>query len=46
MARWQKNIIDINKMNILLVGDKDLFMPALKDFGYELVELDADGNIL
>ncbi len=33
-------------MNILLVGDKNLFMPQLKDFGYEIVELDADGNKL
>lgn len=41
-----KKYFDINKMNILLVGDKDLFGPALKDFGYEIVELDADGNKL
>jgi zinc protease len=41
-----KKYFDLNKMNILLVGDKDLFLPALKDFGYEIVELDADGNKL
>jgi zinc protease len=41
-----KKYFDINKMNILLVGDKDLFEPGLKDFGYEIVELDADGNKL
>jgi len=41
-----KKYFDINKMNILLVGDKDLFLPGLKDFGYEIVELDADGNQL
>jgi hypothetical protein len=29
-----------------LVGDKDLFMPALKQFGYDIVELDANGNQL
>jgi len=39
-----KKYFDINKMNILLVGDKDLFLPGLKDFGYDIVELDADGN--
>jgi zinc protease len=41
-----KKYYDINKMNILLVGDKNQFMPALKDFGYEIVELDANGNKL
>lgn len=41
-----KKYFDINKMNILLVGDKDLFMPALKQFGYDIVELDANGNQL
>lgn len=39
-----KKYFDINNMNILLVGDKDLFLPGLKDFGCEIVELDADGN--
>jgi zinc protease len=39
-----KKYYDLNKMNILLVGDKDQFMPALKNFGYEIVELDANGN--
>ena len=41
-----KKYFDINKMNILLVGDKELFEPGLKDFGYEIVELDANGNKL
>lgn len=41
-----KKYFDLNKMNILLVGDKDLFLPGLKDLGYEIVELDADGNKL
>ncbi|MEO5907733.1 MAG: pitrilysin family protein [Ginsengibacter sp.] len=39
-----KKYFDLNKMNILLVGDKDLFLPGLKDLGYEIVELDSDGN--
>jgi zinc protease len=39
-----KKYYDLNKMNILLVGDKDQFMPALKNFGYEIVELDANGD--
>jgi len=41
-----KKYFNINKMNILLVGDKDIFMPALKQFGYDIVELDANGNQL
>ena len=39
-----KKYFDVDKMNILLVGDAGLFTPGLKDFGYEVVELDADGN--
>ncbi len=31
-------------MNIVLVGDKDLILPGLKRLGYEIVEVDADGN--
>ncbi len=41
-----KKYFDLNKMNILLVGDKEQFMPGLKDLGYEIIELDADGNRL
>jgi zinc protease len=36
--------IDISKMNILLVGDKQLILPGLKKLGYEIIELDVDGN--
>ncbi len=39
-----KKWIDINKMNIVLAGDKDKIMPGLKKMGYNVVELDADGN--
>ncbi|MFS8082369.1 MAG: M16 family metallopeptidase [Ginsengibacter sp.] len=41
-----KKYYDLNKMNILLVGDKKVFMDGLKGMGYEIVELDADGNTL
>ena len=33
-----------DKMNILLVGDKAKILPGLEKLGYEIVELDADGN--
>jgi zinc protease len=38
--------LDVNKMNILLVGDKETILPGLQKLGYEIVELDADGNML
>jgi zinc protease len=33
-----------DKMNILLVGDKAKILPGLQKLGYEIVELDVDGN--
>ena len=39
-----KKYLDVNKMNIVLVGDKKTILPGLKRLGYEIVELDADGN--
>ncbi|HEU4470401.1 MAG TPA: pitrilysin family protein, partial [Flavisolibacter sp.] len=32
------------KMNILLVGDKAKILEGVKKLGYEVIELDADGN--
>ena len=34
------------QMNILLVGDKAAILDGVKKLGYEIVELDADGNKL
>ena len=34
------------QMNILLVGDKASILDGVKNLGYEIVELDADGNKL
>ncbi|MEO6950082.1 MAG: pitrilysin family protein [Ginsengibacter sp.] len=39
-----KKYYDLNKMNILLVGDTKVFMPELKKMGYEIVELNSDGE--
>jgi zinc protease len=36
--------IDTSKMNILLVGDKATILSGLKRFGYEIIELDVNGN--
>ncbi|HSN59888.1 MAG TPA: insulinase family protein, partial [Ferruginibacter sp.] len=37
-----KKYLDIEKMNILLVGDKKKILPGLQSMGYEIIELDAD----
>jgi zinc protease len=34
-----------DKMNILLVGDKKKILDGVKKLGYDIVELDADGNL-
>ncbi len=39
-----KKYIDLNRMNIVLVGDKDLILPGLQRLGYDIVELNADGD--
>lgn len=36
--------IQPGKLNILLVGDKALIQDNIKKMGYEIVELDSDGN--
>jgi len=36
--------LQTDKMNILLVGDKAKILPGLQKFGYEIIELDSDGN--
>jgi zinc protease len=41
-----KKYLDVNKMNIVLVGDKKKILPGLQRLGYEIVELDADGNVV
>lgn len=39
-----KKWLNLDKMNILLVGDKTKILPGLQKMGYEIVELDADGK--
>jgi zinc protease len=38
--------IQPDKLNILLVGDKARILPGLQKLGYDIVELDTDGNPL
>lgn len=37
---------DLDKMYIVLVGDKAKVWKGLQDMGYEMVELDREGNVL
>ena len=39
-----KKWLNPEKMNILLVGDKEKIYPGLQKLGYEIVELDVDGK--
>lgn len=41
-----KKYMDFNRMNIVLVGDRDRILPGLQRLGYDIVELDADGNVV
>ena len=39
-----KKLLNPEKMNILLVGDKAKILEGVKKLGYEIIELDADGK--
>lgn len=39
-----KKYLDLNKMAIVVVGDKATVFPGLEKLGYEVVELDTEGN--
>ena len=41
-----KKHLPVEKMNIMLVGDKAAMKPGLEKLGYEVVELDFEGNIV
>jgi zinc protease len=44
ISAMAKRLLNTDKMNILLVGDKAKILPGLQKLGYEIVELDTDGN--
>lgn len=46
MLAMARKYLDPEKMNILLVGDKAKVLDGVKKLGYEIVELDTDGNKL
>ncbi|MEH6585239.1 MAG: pitrilysin family protein [Halioglobus sp.] len=41
-----KEHLDVDDMIIVVVGDKQTILPGLQKLGYEIVELDASGNVL
>ena len=40
-----KKYLNVGKMAILVVGDKEKITPGLQKLGYTIIELDADGNV-
>ncbi|MBK7433293.1 MAG: insulinase family protein [Chitinophagaceae bacterium] len=44
MAALSKKWLVLDKMNILLVDDKAKILPGIQKLGYEIVELDVEGN--
>jgi len=44
LAALAKKYLNPDKMNILLVGDKAKIIDGVKKLGYDIVELDVDGN--
>ena len=46
MQSYAKKYLSPEKMNILLVGDKKQILPGLQKLGYEIIELDTDGNVV
>lgn len=41
---FAKKMLNPDKMNVLLVGDKSKIYEGVKKLGYEIIELDADGK--
>ena len=38
--------LDMDDMIIVVIGDKQVILPGLQELGYEIVELDVEGNEL
>lgn len=39
-------LLKLDDMVIVVVGDKKVILPDLQELGYEIVEMDADGNLM
>ncbi|MEO7446502.1 MAG: pitrilysin family protein [Ferruginibacter sp.] len=44
--RFAKDYLNTDKINILLVGDREKILPGVEQMGYEIIELDTSGNPL
>ena len=41
-----KKNLQLDQMFITVVGDKKSILPGLQKLGYEIIELDSDGNVI
>ena len=41
-----KKHLNMEEMIIVVVGDKAVILPELEGLGYDIVELDVDGNVI
>ncbi|MGV3530601.1 MAG: M16 family metallopeptidase [Flavisolibacter sp.] len=46
MMNMASRYMNPEKMNVLLVGDKASIIEGVKKLGYQVIELDADGNVV
>jgi zinc protease len=44
LQQISKEVVKPELVNWFVVGDKSKILPGLKDLGYEIIEVDADGN--
>jgi zinc protease len=45
LRQLSTQVINPGSVNWFIVGDKSKIMESLKPLGYEIVEVDADGNL-
>jgi predicted Zn-dependent peptidase len=46
LQQLSKQVVNAGLINWFVVGDKAKILPDLKKLGYEIIEVDADGNVL
>jgi len=46
LQQLSKQVVNAGMINWFVVGDKAKILPDLKKLGYEIIEVDADGNVV
>ena len=46
LQQLSKQVVNAGLINWFVVGDKAKILPDLKKLGYEIIEVDADGNVI